>query len=293
MKTLNAFILVLISTLMLVIPSFANAEMVTLLAGTEVETDLVENINGGLNKQGDTIKLRVIQDVKVNNKIVIAKDALVTAKISSVSRKGSMGRGGGLNFYPQRIMTVDSQAIPLDKQTFTSQGGGASLGRAWFFGPMARGREGYVLRGTKYQVTIRRDTKIDVSKTYITPKLKNAALSLDGSFKKTRKVKFSLGKTGDDLILQVTLTPELNDSIPDSLESIKIVKVLDYILHEPVSPIKIEKNKKNGSVNITFSAWSIIRYAQPGETPIIIQLKLSDGKIAQVDTTLITVWKLK
>ncbi len=293
MKLFNTYSYFFFSSLLALVSSTVHSGMITLPAGTEVSVELVENINGGLNRQGETIKLRVREDVKVGNKTVIAKGALVKARITQILRKAAMGKGGVISFLPLKVLAVDGQEVLLARQTLSSQGSGATTGRMFAFGILARGREGFVLRGTKYELDTKRNTKINVSKPHSLPVVIKAAIQLKGKFQKTRRIKFSQGKIDYNFILVLPFTPELENGFTATPENIKLVKIIDFIINKPVTPIKVVTNANAKTINATFKAWDIIRYAQPGKTPIIVQVKLSDGRLAQADVVLETDWKLK
>ena len=282
-----------VTILLVLVPSHAHSEVVTLPAGTEVSVELVENINGGLNNLGETIKLRVRDDVKIDNKTVIPKGALVKARITEIMKRGAMGKGGSVSFLPLKVVAVDRQEVVLARQTLTSQGSSATSGRTFAFGMLARGRPGFVLRGTKYELDTKRDTKINVSKPHSLPAVKKAAIQLNGKFQNTKRVKFSQGKIGDTIVLVLSNSPELANAFTTEPDNIKLVKIIDYTLHKPVTPIKVVKDADTKTIRVTFKSWDVIRYAQPGKTPITVQVKLSNGQLAQANVVLETDWKLK
>ena len=95
-------------------------------------------------------------------------------------------------------------------------------------------------------------------------------------------------------MLNITLTPDIMLLVQQDPSAVKIVEILDYVLHKPIKSIKVVLNpKKNNFMSATFSWWSIVKHAQPGYTPMTVQLELSDGRLAQAQATLETQWKLK
>ncbi len=95
-------------------------------------------------------------------------------------------------------------------------------------------------------------------------------------------------------MLDITLTPDITSLVQQKPSAIEIVEILDYVLRKPIKSIKVVINlKKNNFISATFSWWSIVKHAQPGYTPMTVQLKLSDGRLAQAEATLETEWKLK
>jgi len=276
-------------------PAATTPGTVTLVGGTTVPIELTENINTKYNTTGALVYLRVTEDIKVGNKVAIPKGALVKAKIGGIAKRGMMGKAGGLTFHPVAVAALDGQWISLDREDFGAGGGGASIGGIVGMGLFAKGAAGYVLRGTEYEVTVRRDAVIDTGKRKPLASLRKADFQTSAKFQAVKKkIKFARGKPGMDFVLDVTLTQDITSLVQQKPSAIEIVEILDHVLRKPIKPINVVLDpKKNNFISATFDWWSLVKYAQPGKTPMTVQLKLSDGRLAQAEATLETEWKLK
>lgn len=284
---------VILALLPLTLASTSNyADTVTLTGGTLVPVELIENVNSSLNRTGEKVYMKVTTDVKVGDNIVIPKGAPVVAKIGTTEQRGMMGKGGDLDFYPSQVAAIDGQWVSVDKENFGAGGAGAGAGAIIGIGLFAKGKAAYVLRGTEYEVTIRRDTEIDTEKVQPLRTVKKADFSVSAKFHKIDTIKFSKGRPGDPIVMEVALTPEIASLVCHSPAAVEIVSVLDNALEKPINPITVDMVPKKNLCVSTFDWWKIIRYSQPGSTPMIVQLKLSDGKVAQAEATLESTWKL-
>ena len=291
---LTARLAVLTIILVFSTPTLTYAETVTLVGGTTMPVVLIENINSKYNSRAQLVYLSVTDDIKVSGKVAIPKGALVKAKIGDIEKRGMMGKAGGLTFHPVAVAALDGQWISLDRDDFGAHGAGASVGGVVGIGIFAKGAAGYVLRGTEYEVTVRRDSVIDTGKSKPLASLRKANLQTTARFRAVnKKIKFARGKPGDDFVLDVTLTQDIASFLQQDPSAIEIVKILDYVLQKPIKPIKVVlEPRKTNFISATFAWWSVVKYAQPGKTPMIVQLELSDGRLAQAQATLETEWKL-
>jgi len=152
-----------------------------------------------------------------------------------------------------------------------------------------------VLRGTQYEVIVDQDAVIDTGKRKPLASLRNADFQTTARFRAVKqKIKFTRGGSGSGFVLDITLTPDITSLVQQKPSAIEIVEILDHVLHKPIKPIKVVLNpKKNNFISATFSWWSIVKHAQPGYTPMTVQLKLSDGRLAQAQAALDSEWKLE
>ena len=268
---------------------------VTLTRDTLVPVELIENINTKYSNARELVYLSVTADVKVDDKVAIPKGALVKAKIGDIEKRGTFGKAGDLSFHPVAVAALDGQWVSLAEEDFAAEGAGPSLKGILGIGILAKGAAAFVLRGTEYEVQVERDTVIDTAKNRPLAALRKADFQTTARFQRVgQKIKFARGGSGKDFVLDITLTPDITPLVRQDLSAIEIVEILDYVLHKPIRPIKVVLDpKKNNFISATFNWWSIVKHAQPGYTPMIVQLKLSDGRLAQAQTTLETEWKLK
>ncbi len=286
--------------LVLAVPSVAQAPepgaepvMATVTAGTTLGAELFENVNSSYNSIGETILLNATEEVVVDGRVVIAKGAPIKAQVSSVGQRGMVGKGGDLSFSPISVQAVDGQWVSLDKDQMGAKGAGASGGMIFAVGLFAKGRAAFVQRGTTYEVSIRRDVPIDVSKSMPPLAVPAADLQVSATIGELDRVNFSTGKIGDDIVFSIRLPADAATLAGTSPDSVRIVKMHE-VLPEPVRAINVVRDAKDRNLMLaTFGWWSVIKYAQPGVTPVDLQYQLTDGRIAEARLEMTTEWKLK
>lgn len=277
----------------------AYAATVTLPTGTPIPLVLVENINANINVVGETVKLKVATNVVVDGEVVVPKGALVIAKVGLAQKRKSLGKAGTLEFFPVRAQTIDGQWVSLEKDNFGAQGRtrtGATIGHVIAWGPLglfAKGRAAYALRGLEYEATVAQDRTIDTEKVEPLPSVKEAAFRTSAKFGAVSTVKFSKGKRGKDIVLEVALTPEIASLVREDPSAVEIVEVLNDVLHKPIHPVAVEVDRANSLLKASFDWWSIIKHSLPDQTPMTVQLTLSNGQLAQAPATLESKWKIK
>jgi hypothetical protein len=159
-------------------------------------------------------------------------------------------------------------------------------------GMFAKGRAAFVQRGTTYQLSVRRDAPVDTSQPMSPTALRAANLQVTATVGELPRVNFSTGKIGEDIVFRVRFAPEVATLAGSAPDSVQIIRMHD-VLPESVKAILVTRDAKDKNVlNATFGWWSVIKYAQPGETPIVLQCQLSDGRVAQADLVMTTEWKL-
>lgn len=269
------------------------SDTVTVLSGTTMGATLIENVNSSFNTIGETVLLNTTDEVVVGGRVAIAKGALIKAQVSSVGQRGMVGKGGDLSFSPVSVQAVDGQWLSLDKDQLGATGAGASGGMIFAVGMFAKGKAAFVQRGTTYQVSVRRDAPVDTSQLMPPKALRSADLQVTATVAELPRVNFSTGKIGDDIMFHVRFSPEAAALAGSSPDSVQIVRMHD-VLPEPVKSIQVARDAKDRNVlNATFAWWSVIKYAEPGATPVVLQCQLSDGRVAQAELVMTTEWKLK
>jgi hypothetical protein len=121
--------------------------------GTEIKITTVEDISGQKVVEGDPLTFKIAEDVKINGKTVIAKDAIVKGTVSGAKKKGFMGKGGELSVRIESTQTVDGQKVKL--RASKSGAGGDNMGSTVvltvLFGPLGllrKGKEAKIKAGT-------------------------------------------------------------------------------------------------------------------------------------------------
>lgn len=269
-----------------------SAQTVTVPAGTSVPVELMENVHSSFNTQGEVIHLQVADPVIIGGVTVIPEGARVEAEISSVEGAGMVGKAGGVNFQPVRIAAADGQWIPLDPANFGDEGEGAGAGMIFAIGLFAKGKPGFVPRGTNYRVTIRRDTEVATDMFAEVREQLAGELTLSGSVDVIPRIRTKKSKPGRPISLELNVPADLASLVTTGATDVAIVSFNDYAPERPVQSSMVELNSRDGVLTATFDWWSVIRYAQPGRNSIVTQLELSDGRLAQADLQMQTEWQI-
>jgi hypothetical protein len=148
----------------------------TLLDGTPVKLRLGRNISSADAKVGDEVDFEVLEEVKVNDTIVIAKGALAMATVTEADHKKSMGRGGKLNVNIDSVRLADQEKTAL-RATEGGKGGGhvgamtgAMVATSIVFFPAAplflfiHGKDITIPKGTEVTAYVNGDFVIDMAK---------------------------------------------------------------------------------------------------------------------------------
>ena len=91
----------------------AQATEVVLPDGTEFTVLTTDEISSKTAAEGDAVTFKVEEDVKINGRVVIAKDTIVKGTVSSVEQKGRMVKAGKLGIRIESTKTVDGQKLKL------------------------------------------------------------------------------------------------------------------------------------------------------------------------------------
>ncbi len=82
---------------------------ITVPDGTEFEVLTTEEISSKTASENDPVNFKVAEDVKISNRVVIAKDTLVKGIVANVEQRGHLGKGGKLGLRVESTTTVDGQ----------------------------------------------------------------------------------------------------------------------------------------------------------------------------------------
>lgn len=111
-----------------------NPRQVTLPAGTPVIIKNLDTINSSAITTGSTVSFTVVQDVKVDNKVVIKAGSIADAQISYNKRKNYAGIAGEVVVSDFSVHAVDGTYVPL-RATLSARGEdkvGLSVGLGFF-----------------------------------------------------------------------------------------------------------------------------------------------------------------
>jgi hypothetical protein len=134
--------------------------------GTEFTVVTTEEISSKTAHEDDPINLKVQEDLKIDGKVVIAKDTLVKGVVAAAKKSGMLGRGGTLGIRIESTTTVDGQKVKLrsakgkegDNKT------GTTVALVVLFGPLGflkKGKNAIIKPGTPIKVFTDEDKKVN------------------------------------------------------------------------------------------------------------------------------------
>lgn len=91
-----------------------NVRPVKVPAGELVKIRLLTEVNSGVNRVGETVRYRVVQDVKIDDRIVIPAGAEGEGKISTVQSAARFGQAGRVSIDWGTVRTFDGTPVSLD-----------------------------------------------------------------------------------------------------------------------------------------------------------------------------------
>lgn len=149
-----------------------NVRSVMLPGETLVQIRLLTDINSGNNKVGEQVRYRVVQDVKVDDRIVIPAGAEGQGRISSVQSAARFGQGGRVGIDWGSVATFDGTPVRLDVSERAAEhtqelAVAASMAGVILTGPiglvgglLVQGKEHIVPSGTELFVAVARDVHV-------------------------------------------------------------------------------------------------------------------------------------
>lgn len=91
----------------------ASAQNVTLKAGTNIPLETVSNMNTEFLNSGQIIDIRVVTDIKVDNKIVIKGGTIAKGQVVNLKKNGAIGAPGKIDILVKSVQSIDGQEIFL------------------------------------------------------------------------------------------------------------------------------------------------------------------------------------
>lgn len=135
--------------------------------GSEFTVVTVDEITSKTAVEGDPLTFKVLEDVKIDGQIVIAKDTIVKGTVAEAKKSGRMGRGGSLGIRVESTMTVDSQKLKL-RSTKGKEGDdktGTTVALVVLFGPLGflkKGKNAVIKPGTQIKVYTDEEKKVAI-----------------------------------------------------------------------------------------------------------------------------------
>lgn len=124
-------------------PTKAAGFTVSVPKGTLVKVALEVDLNSEKNEEGDPVPYVVLEDVRVEGILVIAKNARGEGRIAKIRRRGAFGRPGRIEIDFGTVEAVDGTPIPLtmgeraiQENKAMAYAVGASIAGLAIFGPV-------------------------------------------------------------------------------------------------------------------------------------------------------------
>ena len=136
--------------------------------GTVLQVELVRDISSKTAKRGDSVPLRLVDNLIVNDVIVAPAGSRVRGVITKARRSGGLGRGGTLEFMIISVRTINGVDIPLQYVEGEKAGNDDGAVAVFLFASMVggvfmKGKNVYFNRGLKFDVEVTADTDLRVS----------------------------------------------------------------------------------------------------------------------------------
>jgi hypothetical protein len=222
-----------------------------LAANTKLSIELMENLSSALNTAGQTVWLRVAEDVASDGKVVIPRGTPVKAMLRQVQHGSSHGAPGTFNATFVSIDLDATHRIPVVGEVSSSgrqRTAGAVSGG--LMGLLIMGTEAFEAAGSHYPAWIRDNTWLEA--TSATP----AAASAPATTAAPVEISFG-ANTRSEL-------PPVRLSFPCAAEVpvVQLVSIGDWALSEPVKSLTAARE---GEACIAdFDGWSLLRHVHPG-----------------------------
>ena len=167
-------------------PFVQNKRKVKVAAGTPLEIEAVHTVRSVNVRPNDYLSFRVLVPIKVDDVIVIDKDALVTGRVVEAKRGGRWGKAGKLSWIMTDVIAVDLTRVPVqisedspDNRTRIRgiSHGGEVAARAIVLGVLVppaaaigviagafkRGGDAVLPEGKRFVIYVNKDTEVTVS----------------------------------------------------------------------------------------------------------------------------------
>ena len=262
----------------------ALAEPVTLPAGMNVSLVLQHHVNSGYTPAGSNVYFRVAHDVIAGDRVLVARDSLVTGKMAQATERGMVGKAGTMLVSVDSVMGVDGTRVPVDADV-SKQGrsrGWATAGWIAFWGLpglITKGVNPYMQKGDVLQAVVSVATAIDPAAARPEP----APLELGEEFPVIEHQWARQHPNGvkeidierKDKLESVGFRVRLPQGAADPariLGSMRLYSVDGVAVPEEVKPVSV----KDGMA--LFEAWSIARYCGDGTTSLLFVGTDGDGR---------------
>ena len=167
-------------------PVAQNKRKVKIPAGTPMEIEALHTVRSVNVKRNDYLSFRVLVPIKIEDVIIIEKDALVTGRVVEAKRGGRWGKAGKLSWTMIDVVAVDLTRVPVEiSKDFPDNStrirgishGGEVAARAIVLGVLVppaapigviagafkRGGDAVLPEGRRFVIYVNKDTEVTVS----------------------------------------------------------------------------------------------------------------------------------
>lgn len=160
--------MVLLMALAMLTMSFTMPNGTVLLkAGTVIPMELISTITSKNARSGQMVDFRVMSDVKVDGKTVIAAGSIAQGQIVRAKKSGLLGSEGELEISVKTIKAVDGTNVYLSSNNVSDEGSNKValsivLTLCCLFGFLIKGGQAEIPAGTQVQGMVASNTEINV-----------------------------------------------------------------------------------------------------------------------------------
>lgn len=176
MKTLARMVAICLALGASALPgAAADPDLVNLPGGTLVQLRITDPVSTREARAGDTVSMRVSEDVYLGTRLLIRKGETTSATISEVRSPRNWGRSGRIGFELGAVKAVDGTQVALgpwsrqkDGQQSMGYAAGATVGGAALLGPVGlvggmfiKGKHVDIPAGQEFKAAVRWDVAVN------------------------------------------------------------------------------------------------------------------------------------
>lgn len=273
-----------LAALLLAASQPASGETALVSSGTPVLLALEHHVTSAYTPKGSDIRMRVAEDVRVGDRIVIARGTPARGRMRNAGDIGMVGTSAGMTIGVDFVPGVDGQQLRVVSSE-SRQGrdrGNALAGWTIFWGLpglMTRGMHAFLPRGTLFEAQVLFDRRVAVGLPAAAPLPMPPPAAGPGMvrhrFSRAHATPYKLNLEREAALGQVEFfldPPAAADGTRASL-----VAVDGQLLSEPVASLAV----KGGS--FVFDSWSVLQYCLDGTTLLRFRLDTPAGEHVEVD----------
>ena len=242
-------------------------------AKTPIELELLQNLNSLLDRTGEIVRFRVVDDVKVGDRVVVAGGTLVEGRIKYAERSRTNGRAGVLQVVVQRVTAVDGTRLPLWGEMVAS---GRNRSKASAVTQIAVGVLGFGVHGKEAAHVIGdRFTVSTRGEVSLGPEVSNPAADARSAIGAPSPAPepswmFEAEAAPSSITYEV-----FSGGLPESLrieiprhdgfgtigpDTVAMVRLDGRPLDPPIRPARVEERRKGWTA--VFDCWTIVRHIE-------------------------------